>query len=227
MSKRGRPFYYPLESVFWSLHSFTWHDHVQLPETQANIQETVAWLASYRQHDKERVLDVGSGMGNYALALADNGFDVIGIDFAPGMLKKARAKATQFPGASVEFKQADFNDDLPFPADSFDHTICIAALQCVLNPPHFLYEIKRVLKPDGLFLIVVGDSSQTAVPRKRLKTTLPRLVFWKLKALASKSRRVRKYTRNELIALLTSTEFGVVEERAYPATIAVMCQSLG
>lgn len=173
------------------------------------------------------MLDVGCGTGNYALALAEAGFDVVGIDFAPGMLKKARAKAARLPQAPVTFEQADFNRNLPFPADSFDHAICIIALQCVADPPRFLREIRRVLKPDGLFLVVAVDSSQRAAPKKKLKTTLPRLIFWKLKALASKNKRVRKYTRNELMALLTRAEFDVIEERACSGTIALMSRARG
>jgi ubiquinone/menaquinone biosynthesis C-methylase UbiE len=226
MPKNSRPFYW-LERVFWSLHSCTWDDHLQLPETQEGIQAMVAWLTSYRQHDNERVLDVGCGTGNYALALAEIGFDVVGVDFAPRMLKKARAKAAQLPQPSVTFEQADFNTDLRFPADSFASAICIHAFQCVADPPRFLREIRRVLRPDGLFLVVAVDSSQTAAPKKKLKTTLPRLIFWKLKALASKSRRVRKYTRDELMALLTSVGFDVVEERVHPGTIALMGRAQG
>lgn len=56
---------------------------------------------------------------------------------------------------------------------------------------------------------------------------LPLAFFWKLKALASKSKRVRKYTRDELMALLTSAGFDVVEERIYPGTIALMGQAQG
>ena len=213
--------------MFWSLHSYTWDDHLQLLETREGIQATVAWLTSYRQHGNERVLDIGCGTGNHALALAEIGYEVVGIDFAPGMLKKARAKAARLPQASVTFEQADFNRDLPFPAGSFDCAICIIALQCVANPPHFLREIRRVLKPNGLFLVMAVGSSQTAAPKKKLKTTLPKLIFWKLKALASKSRRVRKYTRDELMTLLTRAGFDVVEERAYPGTIALMGRARG
>lgn len=221
MPKDGHSFYW-LERVFWSLHSYTWDDHLQVPEYREGIQATVDLLARYRQRDNERVLDVGCGTGNHALTLAEAGFNVVGIDFAPGMLKKAKAKAARLPQASVTFEQADFNRDLRFPANSFDHAICIAALQCVINPPRFLREIRRVLKPGGLFLVVVGDSSRTAAPKKKLKTTLPRLIFWKLKALAGKTKWVRKYTRDDLASLLMNAGFDVVEERVYPGTIALM-----
>ncbi|MGA9351313.1 MAG: methyltransferase domain-containing protein [Anaerolineae bacterium] len=226
MPKNRRPFYW-LERVFWSLHSYTWDDYLQLPETREDIQATVAWLTSYRRRDNERVLDIGCGTGNYALALAEVGFDVVGIDFALGMLKKASTKAARLPQASVTFEQADFNRDLRFPAKSFDHVICIHALQCVASPPRFLREIRRVLKPDGLFLVMAVDSSQTAALKKKLKTTLPRLIFWKLKVLASRSKRARKYTRDELMVLLASVGFDVVEERVYPGTIALMGRARG
>jgi ubiquinone/menaquinone biosynthesis C-methylase UbiE len=42
----------------------------------------------------ERALDAGCGTGNYALALAQVGFHVTGIDYAAGMLARAQDKVT-------------------------------------------------------------------------------------------------------------------------------------
>ena len=225
MSQSSCPCYW-LERIFWSLHSYTWDDYLQLPECQEEIQTLAAWLSSYRQHNNERVLDLGCGTGTYALALAETGFDVVGIDFAPGMLKKAREKAARLPQASVVFEQADFNRELHFSTNSFNRAICVHALQCVANPPRFLREIRRLLKPEGLFLVVVKDSSQPAAAKKG-KMTWRRVIFRKLKALVSKSRRVRKYSRNELMMLLTGAGFAVIEERVSPGSIALMARVLG
>lgn len=43
----------------------------------------------------DRVLDVGCGTGRYAVALAERGADVVGIDISPAMLDLARARARQ------------------------------------------------------------------------------------------------------------------------------------
>lgn len=39
-----------------------------------------------------RILEVGTGTGRIALALAERGFEVVGVDLAPTMLREARAK---------------------------------------------------------------------------------------------------------------------------------------
>ena len=50
-----------------------------------------------------QVLDAGCGTGTYALALAKAGFNVIGIDYASGMLARARAKVTSELAATLSF----------------------------------------------------------------------------------------------------------------------------
>lgn len=54
-----------------------------------------------------RAIDLGCGEGDNAIFLAQNGFQVTGIDFSPAAITKAKAKA-QDAGADVEF----FVDDL-------------------------------------------------------------------------------------------------------------------
>jgi 2-polyprenyl-3-methyl-5-hydroxy-6-metoxy-1,4-benzoquinol methylase len=44
-------------------------------------------------HSTERVLDVATGSGNAALAAARRGCDVIGIDYVPSLLERARERA--------------------------------------------------------------------------------------------------------------------------------------
>ena len=77
------------EAAFWSLQSHTWDDYLQFPECREEIQTTVAWLAE-RQPAAARVLDVGCGTGNYAVALAERGCEVVGIDFSAGTEGRSR-----------------------------------------------------------------------------------------------------------------------------------------
>lgn len=69
-----------------------------------------------------RILEVGTGTGRIAFALADKGFEVVGVDLAPTMLRQARAKLAEADpqvGARIAFVQGDMTAlsvDGPFAA---------------------------------------------------------------------------------------------------------------
>ena len=44
-------------------------------------------------HSSERVLDVATGSGNAALAAARRGCEVVGVDYVPALLERARRRA--------------------------------------------------------------------------------------------------------------------------------------
>ena len=64
------------------------------------------------------VLDVATGTGNTALALAPLVLRVIGLDVASGMLDQARARAQAENVENVEFMTGSA-EELPFPGAQF------------------------------------------------------------------------------------------------------------
>ena len=98
----------------------------------------------------QAVLDVGTGTGDLALALAHGGaHTVIGVDFCEEMLPIARAKArSNGCGPAVSFLVGDAMH-LPFPDGSFDRVVNGFLLRNVANLPSALAEMNRVLKPGG------------------------------------------------------------------------------
>jgi ubiquinone/menaquinone biosynthesis C-methylase UbiE len=207
--KTIRPLY-GFERAFWNLHSSTWDDKLLLPEYREHIETALSWLNLYRKGKNERVLDIGCGTGNYSLELARAGFDVDGIDFAARMLGKAKIKAFK-SGLSVRFSRVDFNYDLPYPVHSFDYALCAAAIQCVAEPLSFLREVKRVLVPEGLLLLIgITPWLKTEVPEG---TSLLKRIFWRLKPFFKRARRIRRYTRDELAAMLDTAGFEIVKEQ--------------
>ena len=82
----------------------------------------------------KRVLDVGCGPGHYAVALARRGAGyVLGLDFAPGMLELARARAQQAGVADrCRFELADF---LAYPlSETFDYAVVMGFMDYVREP---------------------------------------------------------------------------------------------
>jgi len=112
-----------------------------------------------------RVLDVGTGTGVAAHALADwfPAADVVGVDLAAAMIDEARRK-----GGRAGFEVADASQ-LPFPDASFD-------LVVLMNAVPFFDEIARVLAPGGYAVFSFSRGSETPiyVPNERLRRGLAR-----------------------------------------------------
>lgn len=101
------------------------------------------------------VIDLGSGAGNDAfIARAETGDSgkVIGIDFTPAMIEKARANADKLGFNNVEFRQGDI-EHMPVTADTADVIVSNCVLNLVPNKDAVLKEVFRVLKPGGHFSI--------------------------------------------------------------------------
>ena len=95
-----------------------------------------------------RCLDVCTGTGGVALALAARGADVVGLDLATGMLRRAARKArVQGVGDRVRFVHMDARS-IAFPDSSFDLVTCCMALHEMAEPERgtVLNEIARVAR---------------------------------------------------------------------------------
>jgi ubiquinone/menaquinone biosynthesis C-methylase UbiE len=97
----------------------------------------------------ERALDVGTGAGAFALALAPLVREVVGVDIVPEVLAEARKRAT----GNSEFVEGDA-EQLPFPTDSFDVVCTARTLHHMPRPEVVLFEMTRVLRPGGTMLVV-------------------------------------------------------------------------
>lgn len=99
-----------------------------------------------------RVLDLCTGPGTQAMALAAAGFDVHATDISPTAIEKAREKA-EAEGLSIVFRQADIlNDDL---GSGFDAVIDRGCFH-VFEPDQrgdFVGAVARILKPRGWLLL--------------------------------------------------------------------------
>lgn len=103
----------------------------------------------------DTVIDLGSGAGNDCfVARAEAGAEgkVIGIDFTPAMIDKARANADKLGYNNVEFRQGDI-ESMPVAANTADVVVSNCVLNLVPNKDGVIKEIFRVLKPGGHFSI--------------------------------------------------------------------------
>ena len=98
---------------------------------------------------EERALDVGTGAGEVAIALAPFVREVVGIDIVPELLAEGRKRAP----ANVELLEADATA-LPFDRGSFDIVATARTLHHVPRPELVLAEMNRVLRVGGTMLVV-------------------------------------------------------------------------
>jgi ubiquinone/menaquinone biosynthesis C-methylase UbiE len=101
------------------------------------------------------VIDLGSGAGNDAfIARHETGETgkVIGIDFTPAMIERARQNAEVRGFTNVEFRQGDI-EKMPVTANIADVIVSNCVLNLVPNKDGVAKEIYRVLKPGGHFSI--------------------------------------------------------------------------
>lgn len=115
----------------------------------ARLAEQVREFAEPR--GDERALDVGTGAGALAIALAPLVGEVVGVDPVPELLALARERAAG--SANVDFVEAD-GTSLPFPEASFDLAGTLRTLHHVERPELLVAELARVTRAGGRVLVV-------------------------------------------------------------------------
>ncbi len=98
------------------------------------------------------ILDVGTGGGFVACALAKAGHRVTGVDLSDQRIRSAKKNAAAI-GLDVRYLCTDAGE-LPFPDGTFDVVVCRNLVWTLYQPEETFAQWKRVLKPGGLILYV-------------------------------------------------------------------------
>ena len=120
-------------------------------------------LVSIEPH---RVLDVATGTADLAIAEARaTQAEVIGLDLSPGMLEVGRKKVSHHHlGDRITLVVGD-SEALPYPDASFDAVTVAFGVRNFENLEKGLAEIRRVLKPGGLLLVLEFGRPKSALVR--------------------------------------------------------------
>lgn len=116
----------------------------------------------------KNILDIATGTGDFAIAASKlEGVKITGIDISAGMLEVGRKKIIKKNlSGSIELLKAD-SENLPFEDEIFDAAIVGFGVRNFENLEKGLSEIKRVLKPGGVFFVLEFSKPQKA-PFKQL-----------------------------------------------------------
>lgn len=98
-------------------------------------------------------LDIATGGGHTALAIAPHVAQVTVTDLTPRMLEKARDYLLTQGIKNAVFQIADA-EQLPFAAATFDRVTCRIAAHHFPDVAQFVREVARVLKIGGVFLLI-------------------------------------------------------------------------
>lgn len=109
----------------------------------------------------ESVLDVGCGQGVYARTLPHN-VDYVGIDSSKDLILEAK-KLTK--NIKQVYYVADATKGIPVPESSFDHAVCILAIQNMRDGALAIASVGTALRGGGDFVIVMNHPS-FRIPRQ-------------------------------------------------------------
>lgn len=160
---------------------------------QENYQrEAIAEVMQYAPQHNARVLDLGAGMGGFAVAMQRAGAQIVAFDYNFAYCEITRTRAQRYALNLPALVGA--GEALPFAGKCFDVVTCWDVLEHVQNPNALLSEIARVLDDNGIAFMTVINRYALVDPHYHLRGVnyLPR-------ALGEKYIQLRQRTKNSAL----------------------------
>ena len=132
------------------------------------FKEIPALLTKY--YSGGRVLDFGCGSGRATRLIKALGYECDGVDISDDMLKEAKSKDTSGHYLKI------INGNIPFPDESFSMVLSSLVLFEIPTLEEIVFtlkEIKRVMQPEGICIIVTGSEEMYRRNWLTLKNTFP------------------------------------------------------
>lgn len=165
--------------------------------------ETVVEIVRNEVRPGGRVADLASAQGNYALTLAEAGYDVTAVDLNEDFLKYARKKYTHGTFRTVQANIMEYRDPL-----GFDCVLLGEVIEHVAHPLELLQAAAANLKSGGILILTTPNGGQFG---QKLPTFSQVTDF-----SAFESRQFHwgdhlfLYTKDELTGLLSRSGFDVI-----------------
>ena len=128
-----------------------------------------------------RAIDMGCGAGNYAVYLAERGFEVTGVDFSQTAIKIARENAAK-KGVKCNFFVADVVEELDKVNQTWDFVYDWGLLHHLFPEQRQKYveNVYRIVNPGGRYLSVCFSQEDTGFggSGKFRKTSLGSVLYF-------------------------------------------------
>ena len=152
----------------------------------------------------QRVLDIGCGTGAVSLYTADRGAGVLGIDISENAVASCRQSARRLGlDAQARFSALDFPRETP--SGPFDMVVCFEVLEHLPDDREAVGVVRGLLAPGGAALFSV-PSARAPVHRLRMRLR-------GTDAFDAEAGHLRRYTVEQITALLTEGGLAVLEVR--------------
>lgn len=155
---------------WWESYSETYQGNTQIPVDihygpSCPNEDELNLLGDLEGRD---VLEIGCGGAQCSVAFALRGARVTALDLSAEQLKFARALAAHHE-VEIQFVQHDMGDLEPITSDSQDIVFSAFALQFVENRTKTFREVRRVLRPGGVFVFSLDHPLFRKVDRETLR----------------------------------------------------------
>lgn len=162
----------------------------------APTMERVKFLRLLPRNSK--VLDAGCGYGREVRYFLDCDIKAYGIDASREMLDRAKGRALE-----ARLQLADIRERLPFEDNFFDGVWCRGVLHHLERAvvPNSLEELRRILKPEGILLVMTREGQGKTVICEELTAGKPRLITF--------------FEEEELTKMVAARGFEIIESYHY------------
>jgi ubiquinone/menaquinone biosynthesis C-methylase UbiE len=189
-----------------------WFERIE--DHRYTLEPFIHGVAQFTRHKGKKILEVGVGAGTDHLQWARAGAVCYGVDLTDRAIETTKAHLNLYGHHSV-LQRIDA-EELPFPDDKFDIVYSWGVIHHSAHPERIIREIRRVLKPSGLFLGMMYGRRSIVVFKLWIKFALLRGRPWRsvsdLVASHMESPGTKSYTASEVKALFSS--FTSCETRA-------------
>jgi SAM-dependent methyltransferase len=166
------------QRAYWNEHGGVWVAQQERLDRQIGPHGERA-LALLAPRPGERVLDLGCGCGDSALALAravSPGGEVLGLDVSEPMLARARERAAEAGLANLRFDAADVQT-AALPPDSFDAAFSRFGVMFFADPPAAFRNVRAALRTGGRLAFVcwrpAAENDWVRIPALAVATIVP------------------------------------------------------
>lgn len=125
-----------------------WFERIE--ERRYTVEPFIHSIAQFTRHHGKKILEVGVGAGTDHLQWARAGAECYGVDLTDAAIKTTKAHLSIY-GFKSNLQRLDA-EVLPFPDESFDLVYSWGVIHHSEHPECIIKEIKRVLKPRGIFI---------------------------------------------------------------------------